>query len=58
MGAGLAVVPLVGLLESIAMAKSFGEMPTAYNSPNTHTHTHTRAHSGLVLPGVFAYSNF
>lgn len=27
MGAGLAVVPLMGLLESIAVAKSFGEMP-------------------------------
>lgn len=27
MGAGLAVVPLMGLLESIAVAKSFGKMP-------------------------------
>lgn len=33
MGAGLAVVPLVGLLESIAVAKSFGKMPTAWASP-------------------------
>lgn len=29
MGAGLAVVPLMGLLESIAVAKAFGEMPPA-----------------------------
>lgn len=35
MGAGLAVVPLMGLLESIAVAKSFGEMPAACNSPPT-----------------------
>lgn len=28
MGAGLAVVPLMGLLESIAVAKSFGKIPT------------------------------
>lgn len=27
MGAGLAVVPLMGLLESIAVAKSFGKVP-------------------------------
>lgn len=27
MGAGLAVVPLMGLLESIAVAKSFGKLP-------------------------------
>lgn len=33
MGAGLAVVPLVGLLESIAVAKSFGKMPTTWASP-------------------------
>lgn len=29
MGAGLAVVPLMGLLESIAVAKAFGKMPPA-----------------------------
>lgn len=32
MGAGLAVVPLMGLLESIAVAKSFGKMPTTHAS--------------------------
>lgn len=29
MGAGLAVVPLMGLLESIAVAKAFGKTPPA-----------------------------
>lgn len=29
LGAGLAVVPLIGLLESIAVAKAFGETPAA-----------------------------
>lgn len=30
MGVGLAVVPLMGLLESIAVAKSFGKMPATH----------------------------
>jgi hypothetical protein len=33
MGAGLAVVALMGLLESIAVAKAFGKTPTAHSSP-------------------------
>ena len=33
MGAGLAVVPLMGLLESIAVAKSFGKMPATHSLP-------------------------
>lgn len=37
MGAGLAVVPLVGLLESVAVAKAFGEMPHALQVPTAHT---------------------
>lgn len=32
-GAGLAVVPLMGLLESIAVAKSFGEIPVTPHPP-------------------------
>lgn len=37
MGAGLVVVPLMGLLESIAVAKSFGKMLTTHALPGTST---------------------
>lgn len=37
MGVGLAVVPLMGLLESIAVAKSFGKMLTTHALPGTST---------------------
>lgn len=33
LGAGLAVVPLMGLLESIAVAKSFGKVPPSSTRP-------------------------
>ena len=37
MGAGLVVVPLMGLLESIAVAKSFGKVLTTHALPGTST---------------------
>lgn len=50
MGAGLAVVPLIGLLESIAVAKAFGKMPPACPSASAR-HSQT----GTACPCVYAY---
>lgn len=50
MGAGLAVVPLMGLLETIAVAKSFGEMPVTPPLPPT-------SPASSPPPGLFVYSD-
>lgn len=60
MGAGLAVVPLMGLLESIAVAKAFGKTPPAllahFRLKPTDTHR-VCVYVRVWLMHVYAYAS-